>query len=183
MSKLFIVIVFVGLVVVLLGHAYYLKRSPFEQVSTRMPAGPVAGQATTMECTPSRSLIGKWTELDTHPSHTLELNSDGTFADRQDGILNVFDGKVNMETGEANSHSYPASATTTGRWSIVVDPSKEPQTDDFGNAINIPRGGVVLREDVGGSSPWYFTVSLNRECTALKLGTDAGEIQKFNRSD
>ena len=57
--------------------------------------------------------------------HTYQFRSDGTFAEMEGRALAVYTQKCAQDTGECGPLGYPATATSTGLWSMVTNPSQE----------------------------------------------------------
>src|SRR4051812_16139172 len=117
-------------------------------------------------------LIGTWVQTDNPDralgvTDTLTFNSDGTFSTKNNGTIDQFTSK-----SVGAPYASPASATTTGLWSIVSNPASEvvnPNDDPTQTPIHlpgVPTGALVLKEIVNfHMSPWYFSLITNPDGT------------------
>ncbi|WP_271592222.1 hypothetical protein [Bradyrhizobium sp. CCBAU 65884] len=118
----------------------------------------------------SNRLLGTWLQADS-PSktevHTLEFRDDGTFRETSNGLTDIYD------SGE--SSDFEATGTrhwaddTTGTWTVILASSQEIEGRAIDNETAFPTNGLLLREDVGIGTPWYFSLTLAREGTELVL--------------
>jgi hypothetical protein len=134
-----------------------------EQTSPPLPAGQVQEQSTMAECDPARSLIGKWNQIDSLPGYSVDFSSNGTFAYNSNGMVAVF----NRTT---RAFVYDAVATSTGRWSVVADRSKEIlewKTKYPSLPLpTLPADGTILKEYFD-LAPWYYQVFLKDGCKRM----------------
>src|SRR5262249_51230091 len=150
----------------------------YEYAHKSSHSNPQDAHSTAARMNPN-SLVGIWQRVEPGSKddvRTIEFRADGSFADRDNGVLANYDGKINMYTGVGAS-----AATSSGRWSIVSDPSKEPRMDVFGNPIEIPNRDVLLKEDVGGVSPFYYPVIFINANT-LTIELEPGRIETYERA-
>ncbi|MCA1530459.1 hypothetical protein [Bradyrhizobium yuanmingense] len=118
----------------------------------------------------SNRLLGTWLQADS-PSetevHTLEFRSDGTFREASNGLTDIYDLGESSDFEAIGTHHW--ADNTTGTWAVVFASSKEIEGHAMDNETAVPTNGLLLREDVGIGSPWYFSLTLAREGTELVL--------------
>lgn len=124
----------------------------------------------------ARPFIGKWVQsdsLDRNNIHTLQFRADGTIAEMENEIIVAYNQKSSMDTGTASVPAYPASATTTGLWWTVSDPTKEmissiplkpamPLAHYLGY-LNIPARAIYVGEDFGIGYPAYIALEFTED--------------------
>lgn len=149
-------------------------RSPWSAIQPRTSEINLQPATTTpiSAATDGHRLIGKWKDIGSHDksaSATIEFRDDGTFAVKENGAVEAYNDKFNMETGTACCSRYPASATTTGLWSIItqienetieVSPLKPaiPLTH-FVGLVDLPNEPTFIKEDLGVGYPTYLAVT------------------------
>lgn len=119
-------------------------------------------------------LVGTWEQTDNPGKRggetlTIEFRADGTFALRNDRVLEIF-GKRSTP---------PASATSTGAWSIVLDPIHEMVTTNslkppvsltyLGSFVNADKETIYLEWDAGSRRPSYFATKLSSDDQTLTI--------------
>ena len=113
------------------------------------------------------SIVGMWRSN----GNWFTFRADGTFAEGLGTKIVNYTEKCAMDTGDCSGLEYPSSATSTGLWNVVADPSKEMVTNEFDDPptskplltlISKPsaRNSIILRLDDGNADVYeYLEVS------------------------
>jgi len=147
--------------------------TPFAS-NARLPLGT----STTAKagCVIPKDLLGIWQEVDltngdTPDGFSLELNPDGTFADKQNGVVAIYSDAATSSGKTTGGFTYSDfAATSTGLWSLVTNPAKEmsdrAQAHPSWPYIYLPDNSLILKEEFG-DGPWYYIIKLQYNCTML----------------
>jgi hypothetical protein len=154
------------------------------------------------------NLVGVWNETDLTdasstitmngayvPIHSFEFRSDGTFAEKSYGRLLDYPQKCNQFDGSCSSTQFPASATSTGFWSVgdISELSKEMITIDLDKppvpastllTEQLPPGTIFLKLDTGDGRIEDLGAQLSDDKNTLNLlyllgGDPYGEYKRF----